>query len=180
VLDHHHARLRHVYADLDDGGGDQELRRARGKAFHGAVLVGALHAPVHQIGGGAEPLLQRGETVLGRRQIDVLGLLDQGAYPIDAPALGERAAHRLDHLFEPIERDGAGIDRPASRRLLAQLGNIHVAEIGEHQGARDRGRGHHQHVDCLALARQRQALVHAEAMLLVDHASARSRNSTAS
>ena len=47
--------------------------------------------------------------------------------------------------------DGARIDRLAARRLLAQLRDVHVAEIGQHQRARDRRRGHHQHVDGVAL-----------------------------
>ncbi len=46
--------------------------------------------------------------------------------------------------------------------------NVHVAEIGQHQRARDWRCGEHQKVDRLALACQRQPLVHAEAMLLVD------------
>ena len=168
MLDHHDGRLRHVDADLDHGGGDQELRLARGKARHGAVLVGALHAAVHQIDAVAEVLLEVGEALLGGGEIARFGFLDQRADPVDALAFVERAADRLDHLVEPAERDGAGVDRLAAGRLLAQFGNVHVAEIGQHQRARDRRRGHHQHVDRLALARQRQPLVHAEAVLLVD------------
>ena len=72
------------------------------------------------------------------------------------------------HFVETVERDGAGVDRLPAGRLLAQLGNFHVAEVGEHQRARDRRRGQHQHVHGLALAGERKPLVHAEAMLLVD------------
>ena len=54
-------------------------------------------------------------------------------------------------------------------RLLAQGGDIHVAEIGEHQRARDRRRGHHQEIDGLALGGEREPLPDAEPMLLVDH-----------
>ena len=61
-----------------------------------------------------------------------------------------------------LVRDGL-----AAGGLLAQHGDVHVAEIGERQGARDRGCGHDQDVDGLALGAERQALVHAEAMLLV-------------
>ena len=64
--------------------------------------------------------------------------------------------------------NGAGVDRLAAGRLFAQLRDVHVAEIGQHQRARDRRRGQHQHVDGLALAGEREALVHAEAVLLVD------------
>ena len=67
-----------------------------------------------------------------------------------------------------VERNGAGVDRLAAGRLLAQFGDVHVAEISQHQRARDRRRGEHQHVDRFALLRQRQPLMHAEAVLLVD------------
>ncbi len=67
-----------------------------------------------------------------------------------------------------VERNGAGVDRLAAGRLLAQFGDVHVAEISQHQRARDRRGGEHQHVDRFALLRQRQPLVHAEAVLLVD------------
>ncbi len=59
-------------------------------------------------------------------------------------------------------------DGLASGGLLVEHRHVHVAEIGEGEGARDRGRGHHQDVDRLALGAERQALVDAEAMLLVD------------
>ena len=125
-------------------------------------------AAMHQADQRAEAPLQLGEAVLRGGQVDVLGFLDQRADPIDPAALGERAADRLDHLAVALVRNGAGIDRLAPGRLLAQLGNIHVAEKGQHQCARDRGRGHHQNVDRFALAGERQALVHPEAVLLVD------------
>ena len=144
-------------------------RLARGETLHGAILVGALHAAVHQIDRGAEALLQRGEALLGGGEIDGFGFLDQRADPIDALALVERAADRvLDTSSSRRQRYGARVDRLAAGRLLAQFGDIHVAEIGQHQRARDRRRGQHQHVDRLALARQREPLMHAEAMLLVD------------
>ena len=123
---------------------------------------------MHQIDLGAEMLLELGEALLGGGEIARFGFLDQRTDPIDPLAFVERAADRLDHLVEPVERNGAGVDRLAAGRLLAQLRDFHVAEIGQHQRARDRRRGQHQHVDGLALAGEREPLVHAEAMLLVD------------
>ena len=81
----------------------------------------------------------------------------------------KRAADRLDHFVQAAVGYGAGIDRLPSRGLFAQLGDIHVAEISQHQRARDRGRAQHQHIDRVALGRQRQPFAHAEAVLLVDH-----------
>ena len=103
-----------------------------------------------------------------RGEIAGLGFLDQRTDPIDAAAFGKRAPDRGHHLVEAIERDGAGVDRQPPGRLLLELGDVHVAEGGQHQRARDRRRGHHQHVDRRTLAGERQALVDAEAVLLVD------------
>ena len=59
--------------------------------------------------------------------------------------------------------------RQPSGRLLGQAGHIHLAPLRQQQRARDRRRGHHQHVGLLALAAQQQPLVHPEPVLLVDH-----------
>ena len=123
---------------------------------------------MHEIDRVAEALLQSGVALLGGGEIDAFGFLDQRTDPIDAPAGVERARDRLDHFGETIERHRAGIDLLPAGRLLAQFGNVHVAEIGQHQRARNRRRGEHQQIDRFALVRQRQPLMHAEAVLLVD------------
>ncbi len=139
------------------------------RAMAAAVLVGARHLPMDHVDPRPEPLLQGRETVLGGRDVERLGFRHQRADPIDLRALIERAADALHHLVEPVERHGARVDRLPARRLLPQDRDIHVAEIGEHQRPRDRGRRHHQQVDRLALGGERQPLVDAEAMLLVHH-----------
>ena len=116
----------------------------------------------------AEAFFEVGEAILGRREIADFGFLDQRTDPVDALAFVDRASDGLDHLLKPRQRNRAGVDRLASGRFLAQFGDVHVAEIGEHQRARDRRRGHDQDVDRFALACERKALMHAEAMLLVD------------
>ena len=99
VLDHHDGRFRHVDADLDHRGGDEQLRLAGGKARHGGVLLGALHAAVHQVDCLAEFRAQFLEARLGGGEIDLFGFLDQRADPIGALAVGHRAADRvLDFL----------------------------------------------------------------------------------
>ncbi len=89
------------------------------------------------------------EAILRGGEIDMLRLFDQRADPVDAlPAIEQRAADRFDHVVDALERMvRVSIGwRPAG--FLAQFGNVHVAEIGQHQRARDRRRaGHHQHVD---------------------------------
>ena len=96
------------------------------------------------------------------------GFLDQRAHPIGAAALVERAGHRILDFGKPRQRYRAGIDLLPAGGLFAQFGDVHVAEEGQHQRARDRRRREHQEIDRFALARQRQPLMHAEAMLLVD------------
>ena len=113
-------------------------------------------------------LLQSLVALLGGGEIDAFGFLDQRTDPIDAAAVVERALDRVDHFAEPFERQRAGVDLLPAGGLFAQLGNVHVAEIGQHQRARDRRRGEHQKIDRFAFARQREPLVHAEAVLLVD------------
>ena len=171
VLDHHDGRGRHVDADLDHGGRDQQADLVGGELRHHAILVGALHLAVDEADLVAEALLQALET-LGRigEMIGAFGFgfLDQRTDPVDQLARRQRAADRIDHVLEPAVRHGAGIDRLAAGRLLAQFGDVHVAEIGQHQRARDRRGAEHQHVDGFALRGQRQPLAHAEAMLLVD------------
>ncbi len=71
-------------------------------------------------------------------------------------------------LVEAVERHRAGVDGQAAGGLFAQLRDVHVAETGQHQGARDRGRGHHENVHRIAFLGEREPLVDAEAVLLVD------------
>ena len=106
--------------------------------------------------------------LLGGGEIDAFGFLDQRADPIDAAAGVERARYRVDHFAQTVEGHGTRIDLLPARRLFAQLGNVHVAEIGQHQSARDRRRREHEEIDRLALVRQSKPLVDAEAVLFVD------------
>ncbi len=100
VLDHHHARFRHIDADLDHGGGDQEPGPPGGEPLHGTILLRAAHPAVDQTDGRAEALLQILEAVLGGGEIDGFGFLDQRTDPINPPALVERARHATDDFVE--------------------------------------------------------------------------------
>ena len=135
------------------------------------VLVGALHLAVDKPDLVAEALLQALETLrrIGE-MLDALGLgfLDQRTDPVDQLAGRQGAADRVDHLVDAAVGHGAGIDRLAAGGLLAQFGDVHVAEIGQHQRARDRRCAQHQHVDGLALRGQREPFAHAKTVLLVD------------
>ena len=75
----------------------------------------------------------------------------------------------MDHLIEFAGRGGRGSDGLAADGLFAQFGDGDVPVKGEDQGARDGGRGHHQDVGMRALVGEGEALIDAEAVLLVDH-----------
>ena len=71
VLDHHDGGFRHVDADFDHRGGDEQLRLAGGKARHGGVLVGAFHAAVHEIDRSPNFSLQFGKARFRGGEIDL-------------------------------------------------------------------------------------------------------------
>ena len=48
MLDHHHRRVRHVHADFDDRGRNENLNFAVAETLHHAVFFFAAHAPVQQ------------------------------------------------------------------------------------------------------------------------------------
>ena len=124
---------------------------------------------MHQPDLAGEARAQQALALLGIGEVDFLRLLDQRADPVDPGAAGDHAAGGIDHLADALERNGAGVDRLAAGRLLGELRDIEVAVGRQHQRARD-GRGRHdQKIDGLRLGGERHALVHAEAMLLVDH-----------
>ena len=169
MLDDHHGGRRHVDADLDHRGRDQDRQPAVGEGRHGRLALGALQPAVHQPDLAGEARAQQAMALLGVGEVDVLGLLDQRAHPVDPRAGADHAADGFGHLADALEREGAGVDRLPAGRLLGELGDVEVAVGRQHQGARDRRRGHHQQVDRLALGGERHALVDAEAVLLVDH-----------
>ncbi len=76
----------------------------------------------------------------------------------------------LHHFVSALGREHARVHGLAAGRPLGQPRHLHVAVSRERKRARD-GRGrHHQHVDRpVALALQLHAVVHTEAMLLVNH-----------
>ncbi len=106
----------------------------------------------------------------GRRRLDLVGALDQRAHHVRLTPGRDLFAHHVprDGLFELAPRPGSD-DRRAAGRQLVEHRDVEVAVDRHRRRARDRRRGHHQHVGVVALAPQRGALLDAEAVLLVDH-----------
>ena len=111
---------------------------------------------------------QQPEALLDIGEVDFLRFLDQRTDPVDAGPGRDLAADAVAHLADALQRNGARVDRQPAGRLLGELGDVEVAIGRQHQGARDGRRRHDQEIDGMALGGQRHALVHAEAMLLVD------------
>ncbi len=173
ILDDHQARIGHIHADLDHRGRHQKLRVACSECSHDCLLVGRFHAPVNQSHG--EPFerpIQLGVHAFGRLRLQLLGLLDQCANPVGLTTLGAGAAYTGDHLLPAAVPDEHGGHRRASRRSLVDHRHVKIGIGGHCQRARYRCRGHHQLVrhllSALTLIAQRQALMHAEAVLFVD------------
>ena len=142
------------------------------RAHHG-VLAAAGHATVHEPdadagqGGG-----ERRGSLLGGLVAHAFGFVDQRADPV---RLAPRAAGGVDachHFVAPCVGQHHGADRRAAGRQLVDDRDVEVG-VGRHrQRARDRRGGHDELVReatvGATLFPQLHALVHAEAVLLVD------------
>ena len=108
---------------------------------------------------------------LRRRKLRRLGALDQRTHPVDLRALGHRAAQAVDDLLDAIHVGETRINRFAASGLLCETRDVEIAVVRHQQRARDRRRRHHENIGAVvaALGLQGQALMDAEAMLLVDH-----------
>ncbi len=169
LLDDHHGRVRDVDADLDHGRRDEHVELARVEVGHDGAprvrLQPAVHAADAELAelGASEPL----GLVLGRARERRLRCLDERADDVGLPALAEQPREPGVRLGGLLLLDPARDDRLARRRRLRDLGDGEIAVHRERERARDRRRGHVQHVRRATL-RQRLALLDAEAVLLVD------------
>ena len=128
---------------------------------------------MHEADSVAEALAQLGVALLGRGDVEHLGFGHQRADPIDLRARRRwRAPIAADHLLQPLARHGAGRDRLPPRRLLVEARDVHVAIAREQQRAREwasRSSPAARRRVPLPFACKREPLMHAEAVLLVDH-----------
>ena len=172
-FDDHDRGVWHVDAHFDDRRGDHDIGLARLELAHRLLLVGGFHLAVADRG---DILRQReiaryGFVAVGEVfVIHGLGLLDERIYDIDLPSLGDLLLHEAEQA-QP-RRIGVmyGLDRPSSRRELVDHRDVEVAVEGHGQRAGNRRGGHHEDVRRLLVLRPEPgALLHAEAVLLVDH-----------
>ena len=93
--------------------------------------------------------------------------------PVNPLSRRQLPAETVGHCLQPVQIDSAGIDGFTPRWFFRDDRHIHIAIGGEGEGARDRRCRHYQDIDtALAitpLGAQGKALMHAEAVLLVDN-----------
>ena len=175
VLDHHQAGVGDVDAHLDHRGRHQHLRVAAAKTLHLRFALVAIHASVH-IGDrkSAERAFSQIAAVRGDVLQALFGFFHRGHHHVGllarVDALAQVGVHlgSLGHLHHA--RDG-GL---APGRLATQRAQVQISVQRDGQRARNgRGRHHqrvwHQRHLALALLAHGRALLHAEAVLLVDH-----------
>ena len=114
VFNQHERGVRHVDADLDDGGGDEHVDLMRGESAHDGVLFLRLHLAVD--GGDAkvgEDLFLQHFRV-GGDGLALIGELvvfrDHGADDIGLTALGDELAQKSVDTLVIARRDGKGVN----------------------------------------------------------------------
>ena len=104
MLDHHDRRFRHIDADFDHGGGDEDLRLARLELRHRRVALRAFHLAMHEADLRPERLAAASRRVLPRRR----GRSSRTPRPADTP-------NRRARLWRWRGADARPL-RPAGRR----------------------------------------------------------------
>ena len=181
---HHHRRIRHVHADLDDGGTHQDIDLARAERRHHGVLLVAGQPTVHQAQAqsGQRPVAQLFEERHhrgSRRTLIVLGglvaLIDARCHDIRLATGTDFFDDALPGPLQPrrllLDEDRVGGDGLATAREFAQRRRFEVAVDGERDGARNRRRRHHQQVrrqSVGCLGAQPVSLLDTEPVLFVD------------
>ena len=171
MLDHHHARLRHIHPYLHHRGADQHLALTAGKGADRRLLGFARKAAVQQTNLQIdEHLLGQVSVLLHRRaEIELFAVLHQRQHHIGPLAQGHLLAHQLPGLLPLAGSEQSGADRCAAGGELIDLAHIKIAMHREGQGAGDRGGGHGEQVGLEPLGQQAVALAHAKAVLLIHH-----------
>ena len=169
VFDQKNAGIRHVEADLDEGGCQQDLQRVGDKCGHRLVPLPALQAAMKQ------PDAERRQDALQVRQFlrhrfdaSRSAFFDARINHISLPAFSELPANKRPHLRQCVGASKKRLDPPSARRQLVDDRDIQFAVDCQTQRAGDRRRRHHEQMRVTALSNELLALRHAELVLLVD------------
>ena len=168
VLNDHDSGVGRVHTDFDHGRGDKYVvpPRLEGPAYR--LLLHGAHAPVQQTDAVAEDRRQLPVALFRAAEVGHFAVLDQRAHPIGLVARLHGAADGVDDVVHALQGQGDRFDRLPPGGLFVQDGDVEIAVAGERQRARNGRGGHDEQVGCRAFLGQRQAVAHAEAVLLVD------------
>src|SRR5258706_619156 len=170
ALDHHQRGPRHGHAHLDHRGADQELRLSCHELLHHLRLLVRRQATVQQADAQAGKRGPQALVNLHGGLHALLRLFDHRADPVRLVPLGTRFADAIQDFFALGIDEESRRHRPTTRRQLRDAGEVEVAVRGHLERTGNRRRAHHQLVRMAArpLAAELEALLDAEAMLLVD------------
>ena len=168
ILDHHHRGVGDIDADLNHGGAHANVRLARGEGFHHRGLLLRAHAAVEYCDARIRKLFRKALRVVGDIfRVQAVALLDERADDVG-----------LLSCCNVVRKEFVGL-RPVRgiyhRRLYAKAVRGHLIKnrdvqirIQHHrQGPGNRCCAHQKHMGRRALVRERAALLHTEAVLLI-------------
>ena len=169
VLDHHQAGIRHIDADFDHRRRYQHLHLIAGEGGHHGRLIGGLQATMHEADDEIGQLFRKPRiSLFGRLELQCFAFLDQRTHPVRLPANATGIVHAADHLVAARCVDQFRHHRRAAGRQFVEHRNIEIGVVAHRQRARDRRCRHRELMCALSLLLQRQPLLHAKAMLLID------------
>ena len=139
VFDDHYAGIGHVYADFDDGGGDEDIGIAVDEIFHYFGFLGGFKFAVHEGDGEVrgEGLAEGFDIGGGGFGIDIFAFVDEGADDIDLAAFGDLFADKGIYAGAIAFVDMECFDLLAARGEFVHDGDIEVAVEDEGEGAGD-------------------------------------------
>ena len=171
VFDDHQGGVRHVHADFDDGGGNQQLGFARNESRHCRLPFVVRHFAVDE---GDPDVGQQGLQLFGGCgsvfAFEGVGFFDERADPVGLPPVAAVGTDAGDDGVAFLVCDDVGLDGAAAGGQGVNDGEIEFAVEAHGEGARDGGGGEDELVRGVVggFFLQLQALVHAEAVLFVD------------
>ena len=87
IFDEHEVRVRHVDADLDDGGGDEHLGlAARKRSMTASFSSGAMRPCSSSHGSGASSSVHAAISAIGGLGLELLGFVDERVDDVGLPA----------------------------------------------------------------------------------------------
>ena len=170
VFNHHHRGVGHIHPHLYHRGRYEDLQFAALEGLHHGIFVRRLHAPVHFA--DFESREHVAKIIVARfkvLQIAFFAALNQGKHHVNLPSCRQFAHHARVHIATLFLCVVNGLNRFAPGRQRVDDRHVEVAVDRHGKGARDGRGGHHEHVRRAHIfLPQRGALLHAEAVLLVD------------